>query len=78
MASYVQQNEPFEFLDKRRGRGVNTSVLATPANYGSVALAEARLVAFNAAYYTTARLNQMPYNDLMYALRQADDAAGIR
>lgn len=32
----------------------------------------ARLAVIDAAYYTSARLNTMTYNDMMYAIRLAD------
>lgn len=78
MASYVDQDEAFGFVDKRRGRGQSASALGTPGNYVSDAALEARLTAVNGAYFTTARLNQMTHNDKVFAVRAADDAAGIR
>lgn len=44
----------------------------------SVAALRSFLSTANAAYYTTARLNQMTKNDMMYANRQQVDAAGIK
>jgi len=66
------------FVDKRRTKGQLGSALATSGNYDSIGAMRTRLAAVNGTYYTTARLNQMTENDLMYALRQADDSAGIR
>ena len=79
MAEY--DNEPNQgFADKRKvGRvtSVNASNLATPANYTSISAKRTRLGVINAGYYTTARLNQMTENDMDFAIRLADDAAGI-
>lgn len=53
-------------------------VIASPSpqlpynpNYSRATVAElkALLVADDATYYTTARLNEMTYNDLVYAVR---------
>ena len=65
----------FGFVDKRRNQGSNTSVLATPLNYTTVNTMRTRLAAVG---YTTAQLDLMTRNDMVYALRVADDAAGIK
>ena len=57
--------------------GSNAISLATPANYADVNAMKTRLAAINGAYYTTTRLNQMSTNDMIFAIRSADDAAGI-
>jgi len=79
MAGY--DNEPnMGFVDKRKvGRPTseNASNLGTPANYTTISAKKTRLTAVNAAYYTTARLQQMSENDMDLAIRLADDAAGI-
>lgn len=80
MANYdVDPNEGL--TDKRKvGRQTAAAVasnLGTPGNYGSVNALRTRLAAANGAYYTTGRLNQMSKNDMVYALRTIDDAAGI-
>ena len=68
-------------VDKRRGRGTTGANLGTPANYQTVAALKARLAAVAAGVYGgaagTARMNTMTRNDLVWALRQSDDAAGI-
>ena len=61
--------------DKRRTQGSNGSNLATPANYVNVAAMRTRLAAIG---YATATLDLMTKNDMIYALRVSDDAAGIR
>ena len=78
MASFVDHDAPFGFTDKRVGRGATAAVVGTPGSYTGVSALEARLTAINGTYYTTARLNQMSENDMIYAVRVADDAAGIR
>lgn len=49
-------------------------------NITTIADARARLQAINATYYTNARLNQMTFNDMIYAIRQNDETkpAGTR
>lgn len=37
-----------------------------------------RLTAINGTYYTAARLNNMTYNDMVYAIRLADDLTTVR
>lgn len=86
MADNEREN-PLGYVDKRRvtrmgdAGNVNGNPVAAGAgdasNYASVAGLRARLTAVNAAYYTTARLNLMTKNDMVYAVRLADDAAGI-
>lgn len=78
MASFVDHDGPAGFTDKRVGRGVTANVVGTPLNYTGVAVLEARLVAFNGTYYTTARLAQMTENDMIYAVRLNDDLAGVK
>jgi len=75
MASFTDKGNAFGFVDKRAGRGTSASVVATPANYASVGALETRLLALGVAQ---ARINQMTENDMVYAVRLADDAAGVR
>ena len=80
MANYdVEPN--FGFPDKRKvakvtGTG-NAPNLATPGNYASISTKRTRLATINAGYYTTRRLDMLTENDMDYALRVADDNAGI-
>lgn len=86
MADSEREN-PLGYVDDRRAaRGgdignANGNPVAAGAgdasNYASVAGLRARLTAVNATYYNTSRLNTMTKNDMVYAVRQADDAAGI-
>lgn len=68
------------FVDKRRGRATlgASPVLSNQGNYAGVAAMRTRLAAINGTYWTTARLNATNENDLTYALRLADDAAGVK
>lgn len=65
--------------DKRRGVAQTDlpGTLGTSANYNDVGSLRTRLIAINSAYYTTDRLNSLTKNDMIYAVRLADDAAGI-
>lgn len=65
------------FTDKRRVAGQQGVNVATPANFIGIANMRARLIAINAAYYTTARLDAMTENDMVFAIRSADEAAGF-
>jgi len=64
------------WTDKRRTQGSATQTV-TLTNYKDVAALKARLTAAAAASYPTATLNLMTKNDLEYAVRLIDDAAGI-
>lgn len=64
--------------DRRMVQGnVGAQPLATPANYETVAAMRTALTAFQAGTYTAAYLDNMTYNDMVYALRLANDAAGM-
>ena len=49
----------------------------TNANNATLASIRARLTAINGAYWTATRLDQATYNDLVYALRLADNASSV-
>lgn len=53
------------------------SGLNTPVNYSSVGAMRTRLAAANGAYYTTARLDALSVNDMIWALRSIDDKTTI-
>lgn len=65
------------FVDKRRGAAFNAAGVATIANYASVAAVNARLTAINGTYWSASRLATTGINDKVYAMRLADDAAGV-
>lgn len=68
-------NDPLELTDKRKGRGAtSTHGQAEINNMTSVSAMRTRLAALDGTYYTTARLNNMTRNDMVYALR---DTASI-
>jgi hypothetical protein len=54
-----------------------SSGLNTVANYGSIAALRGALNAANAGYYTTAKLDQMTVNDMVFALRSIQDRTTI-
>lgn len=56
---------------------VNTGMLATPANYTSIAALDARLIAINATTYTQAQLDKMTANDKIFAIRLNDDPTTV-
>ncbi len=68
----------FGFVDIRAGRATAAVPLAEKNNYSTVTDLRTRLAAINGAYFTSARLDLMTKNDMIYALRQASDSAGIR
>lgn len=84
----TELENPLGYIDKRRNNkgqdlgNANGNPVAAGAsdssNLSTVAGLRARLIAINAGYYTAARLNQMTKNDMVYAVRQNDDAAGIK
>lgn len=81
----VERENPLGYVDKRRTFGDLGHANGNPtaagsgdaSNYASVAGLRARLTAINSTYWTAARLDQSTKNDLVYAVRLADDAAGI-
>lgn len=66
-----------DVTDKRKTAGSLTQPLATPANYADVAALRTRLNAISSTTYSADRLNAMTKNDMIYAVRLNDDAAGI-
>ncbi len=84
----TETENPLGYVDKRRNPkgqeagNANGNAFAAAvgdaSNYASVAGLRARLAAINPTYYTAARLNTFTKNDLVYAVRLADDAVGIR
>lgn len=61
-------------VDRRQTQGSATQKLATPADYADV---DAMRTALTTAGYTSANLDLMTVNDMIYALRLANDSAGI-
>jgi hypothetical protein len=79
----MAQNEtenPLGFNDKRRGTraGQATSVVSNVTNLADVAALRARLTAAAAASYPASRLDKMTKNDMVYAVRLIDEAAGLK
>lgn len=77
----LEVENPDGFIDKRRGRGVTTAGLSNGTtsvqNVDSVGSLRARLTAINSTSYSAARLNSMTRNDMLYAVRLNDEAAGL-
>lgn len=73
----LERENVLGFVDKRVTQGSTGSPVTSPFNFNSVAGLRSRLTAANAGYYTTARLDNMTKNDMVYALRTIDEAAGI-
>ena len=55
-----------------------TGNVTTPANYSSINAMRTRLAAAQPSYYTTAQLDAMTTNDMVYALRTIDDVSTIQ
>lgn len=51
--------------------------VATPLNYTSITALRARLAAISGTTYTSAVLDQMSVNDMVYAVRMNDDKTTI-
>jgi hypothetical protein len=58
-------------------QGGSGSQLNNASNYVSITAMRTRLAAANAAYYTSAKLDQMTVNDMVFALRNIDDPTTI-
>jgi hypothetical protein len=66
------------FVSKNNSDGTaGTSDLATPANYASISAMRTRLTAISGSLYTSAELDRMSVNDMVYALRVNDDPGTI-
>lgn len=77
MASSSVDN-PLGVVDKRfRRGGTNPMTSATVTNTWDISSMRARLKVISPATYTDAYLDKMTANDMVYAIRKADEAAGI-
>lgn len=56
----------------------STSGFTTPVNYSSISAMRTRLAAADGTYYTSAELDRMTVNDMVWALRSIDDATTIK
>jgi hypothetical protein len=77
----VNSMKSSSFVDRRRATAASAvaplSSTATPLNYADVTKLRARLTAINAGRYTSAYLDTLTLNDMIYALRTLDDPTGI-
>ena len=79
---------PIGYIDIRRNSkgqdlgtaspGTQNAAAATAVDEATFSSLKAALQTANAGYYTNARINSMTKNDMVYALRQTSNAAGIR
>lgn len=75
----LQTKNVYNVPDKRRGRGAATTDMSgtTHTNLKDITAMKARLTAINPTSYSAARLATMTVNDMIYAIRQNDEAASI-
>ena len=76
----AQTRDRLAFVDKRFSFAANTNAFSTgfmTGNGADIAKAKARLTAISAGTYTAAVLNQMTFNDMVFAIRINDEAAGL-
>lgn len=75
MANMIGTQVPVHVVDKRRSTGnTATTPIATPANYASESALDTRLSALG---YSDAYIRVMTQNDKVFAVRSADDSAGM-
>lgn len=80
MADQMMGYPNLGFVNSRKaidGMGGQASNLNNISNYVSVQSMRTRLAAANGTYYTSARLDQLSVNDMIFALRNIDDATSI-
>lgn len=65
------------YVDKRRVPADAANRVTTDANFSDITSMRTRLFAVSATAYSVANLDKMTVNDMLYALRLADEAAGI-
>jgi len=78
----MAQHETDGFLsvvDKRRAvrAGSASNNITTDANFADINAMRTRLTAISATAYSSANLDKMTRNDMVSALRQADEAGSI-
>lgn len=80
MANTMLGVPDLNFVNSRKAvadMGGSGSNLGNASNYVSITAMRTRLAAANGAYYTAARLDQLGVNDMVFALRNIDDATSI-
>ena len=80
MADQMMGYPNMQWVNSRKaidGMGGTASNLNNISNYVSVTAMRTRLAAVNAGYYTSARLDALTVNDMIFALRNVDDATSI-
>jgi hypothetical protein len=58
-------------------QGGSGSNLSNASNYVSITAMRSRLAVINASLYTSTELDRMTVNDMVYAIRMADDKTTI-
>lgn len=66
-----------DFTNARKTTPGAGADITTPANYASITAMRARLTAISGTTYSSANLDVMSVNDMIYALRVNDDATSI-
>lgn len=66
-------------VDKRRAvrAGSGSNNITNDANFADINAMRTRLTAISATAYSSANLDKMTRNDMVYALRAADEAGSI-
>jgi hypothetical protein len=80
MANIQLGNIDINFTNSKEADPANIDAdgdLGTVANYASLTALRTRLAAISGTYYTTTRLDSMTINDMVFALRNHDDATTI-
>lgn len=71
----LETGNPFGVMNSN---GNNRSGAYTNSNLATVAAMKTRLQEVDSGLYTDSKLNNMTYNDLVYAVRLADDPEMIK
>lgn len=80
MADIMVRYPNLAFVNSREAQsdqGGRSNNLANSTNYNSINAMRTRLQAVNAGYYTNALLDTLTVNDMIFALRNVDDASTI-
>lgn len=80
MADLQTSSPNMGFVNSRKaidGMGGISSNLGNASNYVSITAMRTRLAAANAGYYTAVRMDGLSVNDMIFALRNIDDATSI-
>jgi len=76
MAQSDNENQ-LGYVDKRRTPSDATNRVTTDANFADIGAMRTRLTAVSAVAYSSSNLDKMTRNDMVHALRLADESAGV-